>query len=196
MLNPKSEIRNPKSAFTLVEVLVVISVVILLLALLFPAFNAIRRSQKVRRTEATVEAIASGVQAYQNDYGVYPPSELPAAAGPNRGNRALVLLLNVKGGRSAPYLPSAFYDEGELRMAFFLDEWDRPFIYFDTAAMKATTAHDYDLLGNRTVQPAKGATDYCNFGRFQLWSCGPNERNDNGVGRDQGGDDIANFVTK
>jgi type II secretory pathway pseudopilin PulG len=172
--------------------LVVTSVIALLLVILFPAFNAIRRSQRVKRTEAVVGALASGVQAYQNDFGVYPPAEFQS--GTNRGNRSLVVLLNVKGGASAPYLPSAFYDGGEIRSPLLLDEWDHPFVYFDTSVMKATTAHDYGALGS--VQPAVGATGYYNFGRFQLWSCGPNERNDGGKGTALGADDIANFVAQ
>ncbi|HPD13416.1 MAG TPA: prepilin-type N-terminal cleavage/methylation domain-containing protein [Planctomycetota bacterium] len=183
------------AAFTLVEMLVVMGIVTLLVALLFPAFNAIRRNQKVRRTQATLEAIASGIDAYQNDFGLYPPSE--HVVGTNRGNRSLVVLLNAKGGRSAPYLPSAFYDDGEIRMPLLLDEWERPFIYFDTAAMRDATVHDYDVLGDRAVRPARAAGgDYCNFGRFQLWSCGPNETNDQGRGEALGADDLANFVAK
>lgn len=188
----RSALRQGGAGFTLVEMLVACSVVAILLTILFPALAAVRRNQKVQRTLATVEAIASGIQAYQNDFGIYPPAEF--VAGVNRGNRSLVVLLNTKGGRSAPYLPSAFYENGELRGPLLLDEWERPLIYFDTTAMKEATLHEYDILGDRLVRPAKGARDYCNFGRFQLWSCGPNGRNDSGRGRSQGGDDIANFV--
>jgi len=190
-LAPTPPLRS--SAFTLVEVLVVMGILVLLLAILFPAVAAIRRNQKIERTKATVEAIASGIQAYQNDWGVYPPCEF--VAGVNRGNRSLVALLNVKGGRSAPYLPSAFYEDGEIDRPLLLDEWDRPFIYFDTSAMKGATVHTYDIPGDPNVRPAKGTADYCNFGRFQIWSAGPNERNDHGRGTAQGADDIANFVT-
>jgi prepilin-type N-terminal cleavage/methylation domain-containing protein len=179
------------AGFTLVEVLVVMGILVLLLAILFPVFNAIRRNQKIERTKATVEAIASGIQAYQNDWGIYPPCEF--VAGVNPGNRSLVVLLNVKGGRSAPYLPSAFYEDGEIEGPLLLDEWEHPFVYFDTSAMKSGLSHDYGILGN-SVQPSAGPTGYYNFGRFQLWSCGPNERNDHGRGTAQGADDIANFV--
>lgn len=187
--------RRQRAAFTLVETLVVCGVIMILLTILFPVYTSIRRNQRVQRTHATVGAIASGIDAYQNDWGLYPPCEF-APDGPNRGNRSLVALLNVKGGRSAPYLPSAFYEHGEIEGPLLLDEWERPLIYFDTSAMRAETAHDYDLLGPRAVRPAQGATGFYNFGRFQLWSCGPNERNDNGRGRAEGGDDVANFVVR
>jgi len=179
-----------RAGFTLVEVLVVMGILVLLLAVLFPVFNAIRRNQKIRRTEATVGAIASGIQAYQTDWGVYPPCEFVDEP-LNRGNRSLIVLLNVKGGARAPYLPSAFYEDGEIDRPLLLDEWEHPLIYFDTSAMKDTTAHIYDILGPCSVRPAKGTTDYRNFGRFQLWSCGPNERNDDGRGEAEGADDVA-----
>ena len=192
-----------RAGFTLVEVLVVMGILVLLLAIIFPVLNAIRRNQKIERTKATVEALASGIQAYQNDWGIYPPCEF--VTGVNGGNRSLVTFLNVKNGASAPYLPSAFYEErGGVRQLAAVwhndvlrDEWEHPFIYFDTPAMQSGLSHDYDIIGTCSVQPARGANgDYSNFGRFQLWSCGPNERNDNGRGTAQGTDDIANFVVK
>jgi prepilin-type N-terminal cleavage/methylation domain-containing protein len=184
-----------RDGFTLVEVLVVVSVIILLLGILFPAFTAIRRSQKVKRAEATLEALCSGIDAYQNDYGVYPPAAF--VAGLNCGNRSLVVLLNVKGGRSAPYLPSAFYDGAEIVGPLFLDEWERPFIYFDTSAMTgAVHTYGYGIGGVSAAAPA-GTTDFYNFGRFQLWSCGPNGRDDGGRGLGtEGADDIANFAVR
>ncbi len=190
-------VRGPSGAFTLVELLVVVGVLALLVGLLFPALNSIRRSQKVKRTEAAIETISSAIEAYRNDYGLYPPCEL--VEGLNRGNRSLVACLNARGGRSWPYLPSGFLDsEGNIRdevgdPALLRDEWERPFVYFDTSAMRDGTAHDYE--GNPAVRPARGPTGFYNFGRFQLWSFGPNGRNDGGRGlHTEGADDIANFV--
>jgi len=181
-----------RDGFTLVELLVVMGVIMVLLGILFPVYSSIRRSQKVERTKAAVQAVASGVEAYQNDYGVYPPAEFVSEP-VNRGNRSLVTLLNAKGGRSAPYLPSAYYERGEIVGPLLVDEWERPFIYFDTSVMREDISHDYGIAGNRSVSPARGAEGFCNLGRFQLWSCGPNERNDGGRGHRAGADDVANF---
>ena len=194
-----------RGAFTLVEVLLVVSIIILLLGTLFPAVNAVRRSQKVARTEAAIQAIASGVESYQCDYGIYPPAEFLEDPVLNWGARSLTVLLNLRGGRGWPYVPSGLLGPdgniedrtGSALEPVLRDEWDRPLIYFDTSVMRAGTSHDYDLLGDRSVQPARGATgDFYNFGRFQLWSCGPNEQNNQGRGQPQGGDDVANFVAK
>jgi len=188
---------NRRAAFTMIELLVVIGVIALLLAITFPAFSAIRRNQKIRRTEAMVTTLATAAQSYQNDYGVYPPAEF-ADEGANRGNRSLVELLDVPGGRSWPYLPSAFYDaEQSIKAPVLLDEWERPFVYFDSSVMADDTSHAYVLKGDTAVSPAKGTDGFYNFGRCQMWSCGPNERND--AGRSLGtkeADDIANFEVK
>lgn len=186
-------------AFTLVELLVVVGVLALLVGMLFPALNAIRRSQKVKRTEAVIETISSALAAYHNDYGLYPPCEL--VAGLNRGNRSMVVCLNARGGRSWPYLPSGFLDsQGDIRdevgdptAPLLRDEWERPFVYFDTSAMRQSTSHDYD--GNPGVRPVRGPAGFYNFGRFQLWSFGPNGRNDGGRGlHTEGADDLGNFA--
>jgi len=191
--------RGGRGAFTLVEMLIVVGILMILIATLYPAFTAIRRSQRIKRVEAAVEAIANGVQAYQNDYGLYPPAAPPSdlvPAGNNLGARALVYFLALgesAGGRSAPYLPSAFYEHSRIRDPVLIDEWDRPLVYFDTSVMQAGYSPVYDILG--AVSPAQGPTGFCNVGRFQLWSCGPNGRNDGGRNlHSEGADDIANFV--
>ena len=200
MPRPSSAPASRHGAFTLLELLAVMGIMAILVAILFPAFAAIRRNQKIKRTRAAIEAIASGVEAYRNDYGLYPPAEL-ADAGLNRGNRSLVMALDVRGGRSWPYVPTAFLDadghiedrDGDPTDPLLRDEWEHPLIYFDTSVMKDGLTHDY--TGNADVAPAKGPTGFYNFGRFQLWSCGVNGRNDGG--RDlhtEGADDLANFV--
>jgi prepilin-type N-terminal cleavage/methylation domain-containing protein len=185
-----------RAGFTAVELLVVVGVLAVLLTLLFPAYSAIRRSQKIKRTEATVEVLAAAAESYANDYGIYPPAAYGTEQA-NWGNRSLVVLLNARGGRGAPYLPSAFYDRGEVKGPLFLDAWARPFIYFDTSAMHGKTEHDYTVRGNPTVTPIEGPDGYYNFGGCQVWSCGPNERNDGGRNlHREGADDLANFAIK
>ena len=183
-----------RSGFTLIELLTVIGVIMLLLAITFPAFTRMRTSQKIRSTKAVVETLTMAAANYANDYGVYPAAEY-APDGANRGNRSLVTLLDARGGRSWPYLPSAFYGRDQrLKDDLLLDLWDRPFIYFDSSVMKEGTSHTYDILGDPAVSPAKDDEAYHNFGRCQIWSCGPNERNDGGLDlHTKEADDLANF---
>jgi len=197
-----------RRGFTLIELLVVVSILAVLVAAVFPAYTAIRRSQRVKRVEASVEALAGGVAAYQNDFGIGPPANPPTSlvpAGTNLGNRSVVFFLRLgeaAHGKSAPYLPSKFYNELlQIKYNVLLDEWDRPYVYFDTAAMKSGPGPLYDVLdraGNSPspVPPAvKGATDYYNIGGYQILSCGPNQRYDGGRNlHTSEADDIANFV--
>jgi len=194
-----------RRGFTIVELLVTIGVLVLLAAIGFPAFTGIRRSQRNKRVANAITTLSVAIENYQNDYGVFPPADPPTtvvADGPNKGNRALVHWFKAgeaAGGRSAPYLPSAYYDDDkQIDGDVLLDEWERPYIYFDTASMKAGFSHPYDLRGGQTaVSPARNETakTYCNFVRFQLWSCGANETNDGGPYADiERNDDIGNFA--
>src|SRR5438045_2843642 len=56
-VNYKSSIRNHKSAFTLVELLVVIAVIIILLALLLPAVGSVRSSARTSQCASRLEQI-------------------------------------------------------------------------------------------------------------------------------------------
>ncbi len=184
-----------RAGFTMIELLVVIGVIALLLAITFPAYVSIRRSQRIKRTQQVVDTLGAAAAAYANDYGMYPPAEYGTETA-NWGNRSLVTLLNARGGRSWPYLPSAFYnDRQEIDGPLFLDEWDHPFIYFDSSAMAEGTSHTYTIEGNPAVSPIRGDDGYYNFGRCQIWSVGPNGQNDGGLGlHTKEADDIANFT--
>lgn len=60
-------------AFTLVEMLVVISIIGVLAALLFPVGSAISRSGKLKRARAELSALETGIENYKLKLGFYPP---------------------------------------------------------------------------------------------------------------------------
>ncbi len=60
--------------FTLVELLVVMSIIGVLIGLLMPAVNAAVRAARVARTQAIIQSLAVGLEAFKADWGVYPPS--------------------------------------------------------------------------------------------------------------------------
>ncbi|NQT86642.1 type II secretion system protein [bacterium] len=203
MPGPSRARRQRRHAFTIIELLAVLGVIAILLAIAFPVYTSIRANQRLKRSEGAIAALVGAVEAYKNDWGLYPPADTDLVEDDSRGNRALVYFLQKgedQGGRSAPYLPSLFYNDARrIRDSVLLDEWDRPFIYFDGAAMKLGVSHAYPALrGNPAVSPSTYAEDgdtlYYAFGRFQLWSCGPNGVNDGGHGRhNEAADDIASF---
>ena len=64
---------RPCHAFTLVEMLVVISVIGVLAALLFPAGAAIRKNGILRRAKAELSQLETGIENYKLKLGFYPP---------------------------------------------------------------------------------------------------------------------------
>lgn len=66
-----------RSAFTLVEMLVVIAIIALLLAALLPAFSSVRNQAKITDTSAKFRALDTGIRTFQGESaigGALPPS--------------------------------------------------------------------------------------------------------------------------
>ena len=61
-----------RSGFTLVELLVVIGIILILLALLFPAISAVRVRARVADTKQEISKLSSGINAYFVDFHAYP----------------------------------------------------------------------------------------------------------------------------
>jgi len=71
MKNPVSS-QNRSRAFTLVELLVVISIIAILAGLIFPAISAAMRQAKVRKAQLEVNDIANAIRRYESTYSKYP----------------------------------------------------------------------------------------------------------------------------
>lgn len=63
-----------KKGFTIVELLVVMSVIMILLGLLLPAFNKVREYSKKLNQTAQFHAIVAGLEMFHNDFDVFPES--------------------------------------------------------------------------------------------------------------------------
>jgi prepilin-type N-terminal cleavage/methylation domain-containing protein len=61
-------------AFTLIELLVVISIIAIFAALLFPVGAAVKKHEYLSVARGELEQIATALEDYKNQYGVYPPS--------------------------------------------------------------------------------------------------------------------------
>jgi len=72
--HPTSSIQHPRRAFTLVELLVVITIIAILSALLTVAVQAARRAAARARIKAEMTEIANGFEEYKNKITAYPPN--------------------------------------------------------------------------------------------------------------------------
>lgn len=65
-------LRRRASGFTLAEMMIVISIIVVLAALTIGGYNYAMRGSKRRTTEATMTAITSSLERYYEKYGEYP----------------------------------------------------------------------------------------------------------------------------
>jgi len=60
--------------FTLVELLTVLAIITMLIGMLVPALNTVRRFAKETKQKAQLASIDAALVTFRNDYGDYPPS--------------------------------------------------------------------------------------------------------------------------
>src|SRR5437762_8595074 len=65
--------KEDNDAFTLIELLIVISIIIILMGLLFPAFRGAQDQAKKVQAKNDLTQIVTAVSAYYTEYGKYPP---------------------------------------------------------------------------------------------------------------------------
>ncbi|MHC4664755.1 MAG: type II secretion system protein [Planctomycetota bacterium] len=68
-------VRCKNRGFTLVELLTVLAIITMLLGLLVPSLNMVRRIAKETKQKAQLGTIGMGLQGFRNDFGDYPPSD-------------------------------------------------------------------------------------------------------------------------
>jgi len=78
-------VRTTIRGFTLIEMLLVISIIILLMALLVPQIGAVMQGVRVKDTQRRIATLHTAVEDYFRLYGAYPPSTSPPT--PSKGGR-------------------------------------------------------------------------------------------------------------
>jgi len=75
-----------RRGFTLVEMLVVIAIIVVLMAILFPVFNTVRRKQRETRCISNLHQLVMSLRQYKADHGRFPSAPFyDVTAGRYRG---------------------------------------------------------------------------------------------------------------
>jgi prepilin-type N-terminal cleavage/methylation domain-containing protein len=67
-------VRREKSGLTVIEILVVVSIIAILVGILIPSLRMVQNTAKAVKQQAQFTAIDLGLAAFRGDYGDYPPS--------------------------------------------------------------------------------------------------------------------------
>jgi type II secretory pathway pseudopilin PulG len=68
-------VKAKRSGLTIVEMLVVVGIISLLVGMLLPAVNKVRKMARETKQKVQLGAIEIGLATFKNDYGDYPPSD-------------------------------------------------------------------------------------------------------------------------
>lgn len=196
------------AGFTLIEVLIAISILTLLAGIAIPMIGRARRNGERRAARAYIARIALAVDQYASDFGDFPGTRLIEIGlqgnHVNEGIESLVrcLTTNAKGG---PYIEphddelinsdddalatvvanSALPSPNNYELA---DPWGNPYIYFHHRDYLGGAEVETYLVGGKRIrclpQPSAKMGTYPQPGRFLIWSIGPDGLNENGAGDD------------
>jgi general secretion pathway protein G len=122
-MEKKLKYRYKKSAFTLVELLVVIIIIGLLASIVAPKFFGKLDNAKVKTVEAQLELISTALDTFKLDVGRYPSTQ--------EGLKALWKNNNIKNW-NGKYLPKPLK----------ADPWGNPYYYKNPGS----DGNEYDLM--------------------------------------------------
>lgn len=74
---------HARGAFSLIELLVVISIIAILAAMIIPASMMVKRAGTIRKAKAEISQIAMAIDSYKDKFGHYPPDN-PLLTTPGR----------------------------------------------------------------------------------------------------------------
>jgi general secretion pathway protein G len=111
-MNPEKRGVSGEAGFTLVEMLVVITIIGLIMSLVGPRVLNYLSESKVKAAKIQIESLSAALDLFYLDNGRYPAA--------NEGLTALVQPPSSAGGWNGPYLKTN---------AVPVDPWGRPYLY-------------------------------------------------------------------
>jgi prepilin-type N-terminal cleavage/methylation domain-containing protein len=128
--------RRPKSGFTLLEMLLVMSVIVALGALVINASSGAQQLALRRKAEAEVRALETAVEQYRHDNGQVPQinsTEGSPFSEPNAGSASYATAAQFLFDALVPidgkaYMPNRVNDPNSTR-EMILDPWGKPYGY-------------------------------------------------------------------
>ncbi len=186
-----------RNGFTLIEILVVLSIIVILAAISITGFNMVQEKQNRKTTEVRIKLLETKLEEYKLDNGTYPNSNIAGVGqtnGDEKSSQAIAVALSGRNLQGAypdgndVYKPKIYWsklkpdndqlvgDKKTVKMAV-LDAYGQPLRY-------RVTEEDGD--GNKTSESVNPD--------FDLWSIGPDgETNKTNPDADENADDIRNF---
>jgi prepilin-type N-terminal cleavage/methylation domain-containing protein len=147
--------RAPRG-FTLVELLIVISIMAILAGILIPSITVVRQQAKIAGAQSLIKRLEAAIVSFESDHGYYPPDAVetgtalydpvqpdlsslattPITADQVPPQALYYYVTNGFVGENAPYTTIArgaeayFFDEVfTQRLPAIVDPWGRPFLY-------------------------------------------------------------------
>ena len=156
--------RSQRRAFTLVELLVVIGIILVLMALLLPALNVAWKSATRTRMALDIQTISTALENYRGDFQQYPQVYTAgrgswwlcnALVGPaNLSTSGVYGFRNVTGGKIwGPYIPPDKIKMGDPSGAgnvsnyVLMDKYNHPILYYPAKGVKVDITQPGGYLG-------------------------------------------------
>lgn len=159
--------QKAEAGFTLIEVMVVIVIIMILAGIVVGAAKYAQMKGARSRAQAEIAMMETALENYKNDNGIYPitpPGRPPDAGAPTYANSP-VLYAALTNKAYMTLKPNQIMTKGSV--SYIVDPFGSPYSYYC---------------------PQHPQPDQTNSVSFDLWSYGPNNKNDEGTN-----DDIANW---
>ncbi len=184
--------RNITKAFTLLEMLVVVMIVMLLATMITGVYIKEVERARVATAASDIREMALAAERYKIDMGSYPDADplLADGSGFGTGTFHSVAVFKPAGATNwnGPYIniqKDRLTTGSTVQDYQILDPWGTPYSYLPSSA--------YETGPGSKIQDGPFVGNYYNQNGVQIYSCGPNGVTLDGFERGLDSDDISNF---